>query len=658
MGSILAIGLLIIKKLFRQKLSANWHYYIWFVLILRLIIPFTPPISFNVLNFIPQYQQAIDIPQISMPSVPQKDKATSVIQVNTNNANTAQATVTEKDNAQPSYFGMVNEWLNGQTSALIWSIGVLIILTYILLINGILLFKTKKLPVCESESILEILQECKSMLKVRNHVSIVYDAAIKSPAIIGLWHPKIMISSEIITRLSSEELSYIFLHELSHMKRRDLLTNDLVLVLQVIYWFNPVIWIALNQMKQDCEIACDASALAVLKKEEHKKYGKTIISLLQLLSESRWVPGTLGFVSKFNTRRIIMITKYRRTTFKWAVAALALTLVVGCASLNNPINSQPKAASPTVQQNTTTTPPPTNSASDNVNSIVYQNTQYGFSISLPGDWKGYSIVSGQWQGTSKSGGVNVENGPIISIRDPRWTSQTPRQDIPIMAFTVDQWNSLQQENFHIGAAPIGPSLLGRNNTYVFALPARYNYAFPAGYQEVETILKGNPLKPSEIQISEAAKSLLSNMITLAKQGKVINSNFSAKTNTFGDVEKVWGKADKMDYVATASGQYAAYNNHNVVFGIGKGDQIFEVRSYDSQLKGITLAQAKEVLGIPVYDNKSNGQEIIGYTTGTEFKIELVFPQMTQDTNPVMDHYNVLYPQGTVNTMANYPGRQW
>lgn len=655
-----------IKKLFRQKLSANWHYYIWFVLILRLIIPFASPNSFNVLNFIPQYQQAIDFPQISMPSVQQQEQPTTEIQVKTNNASADQGTIaTGKETnttTQWSPLGVVSEWLIWQISTFIWIIGVLGILTYILLINGLILFKIRKLPVCESELILERLQECQSKLKIRNHVAIVYEDSIKSPAIIGLWHPKIMISPEIVNRLSAKELSYIFLHELSHMKRRDLLINGLVLVLQVIYWFNPIIWYALHQMKQDCEIACDATALAVLKTEEHKKYGKTIISMLQLLSESKWVPGTLGFVSKFNTRRIIMITEYRRTTLKWTVAALALTLVVGCSSLNNPINSQPKAASPTVQQDTTTTPSPINSSSGNANSIVYQNTQYGFSFSLPGDWKGYSIVSSPWQGTSASGGVNVESGPMISIRNPQWTSAAPTQDIPIMIFTIDQWNSLQQDVFHIGAAPINPSELGRNNTYVFALPARYNYAFPKGYQEVETILKGSPFQTTSVtqQHPDSTESLLSNMMISGKQGKVVfNNDFAAKTNTIEDIEKVWGKPDKTDWVSSLDESYNTYSSHSLVFGVNKGDQITEVRSYDSRLKGITLAQAKEVLGRPVYDNKSKGQEIIGYTTGTEFKIELVFPQITQDNpNPVLDHYNVLYPQGTVNSMANYPGRQW
>ena len=63
-----------------------------------------------------------------------------------------------------------------------------------------------------------------------------------------------------------------------------------------------------------------------------------------------------------------------------------------------------------------------------------------------------------------------------------------------MIFTLDQWDSLQKGSFHVGAAPINPTELGRNTGYVFALPARYNYAFPAGYEEVEEILKNNPIQ--------------------------------------------------------------------------------------------------------------------------------------------------------------------
>ena len=102
---------------------------------------------------------------------------------------------------------------------------------------------------------------------------------------------------------------------------------------------------------------------------------------------------------------------------------------------------------------------------------------------------------GHWLISAVQLGAYEENGPAVYKNS--WTAQNQRQDIPIMVFTHAQWDALQNGEFHIGAAPIGPSELARNSSYVFALPARYNYAFPAGYEEVENILKGDPLKPLE-----------------------------------------------------------------------------------------------------------------------------------------------------------------
>lgn len=130
--------------------------------------------------------------------------------------------------------------------------------------------------------------------------------------------------------------------------------------------------------------------------------------------------------------------------------------------------------------------------------VVYQNTQYGFDFSLPESWRGYTVVTEQWEGY-KIGDASVimESGPRILIRSPKWTSENPTQDIPIMVFTTDQWDSLQREEFAVSAAPIGPRELGRNSKYVFALPARYNFSFLTGYEEVEDILSDDPLKTNE-----------------------------------------------------------------------------------------------------------------------------------------------------------------
>ncbi len=132
--------------------------------------------------------------------------------------------------------------------------------------------------------------------------------------------------------------------------------------------------------------------------------------------------------------------------------------------------------------------------------IVYDNHEYGFSFTLPASWQNYTVVTDKWEGvslTTGEGGKVVAAGQIIKIRHPLWSAQVPRQDIPIMIFTISQWQLVQNEKISVGAAPIPPGELGRNSQYIFALPARYNYAFPAGFEEVERIMAKSPLHPDE-----------------------------------------------------------------------------------------------------------------------------------------------------------------
>lgn len=191
-----------------------------------------------------------------------------------------------------------------------------------------------------------------------------------------------------------------------------------------------------------------------------------------------------------------------KNSFLFALIFLLSVSLFGCINGGNEAKLEKEGQSQEIPQQTDESDKEAVAvgAYQETNLIVYRNTQYGFRFSLPESWKGYSIITDKWEGSAIGGppsGETVETGPMISIRHPQWTAQNQRQDIPIMVFTLTQWNSLQQGEFHIGAAPVGPSELGRNSGYVFALPARYNYAFPTGYEEVEKILASSPLQANE-----------------------------------------------------------------------------------------------------------------------------------------------------------------
>lgn len=199
----------------------------------------------------------------------------------------------------------------------------------------------------------------------------------------------------------------------------------------------------------------------------------------------------------------------------WVIICLLLAVIVGAIAFfwvtqgrppfspaSSQVGSQPIASSAieTSSGVASVASQAGNLSSVSGEAVVYTNQELGFSFTLPPDFKGYSILTGEWKGDDiKNTGkkARVFQGPQVTIRDPRWTQQVPRQDIPIMVFTLEQWNQLQNGEFAVGAAPVNPSELGRNAKYVFALPARYNYAFPEGYEEVQTIVDGNPLTAFE-----------------------------------------------------------------------------------------------------------------------------------------------------------------
>lgn len=128
-------------------------------------------------------------------------------------------------------------------------------------------------------------------------------------------------------------------------------------------------------------------------------------------------------------------------------------------------------------KNSSVTPSPVSQDS----TITYRDTTYGFSIDLPKDWEGYTLVP-----------TSIQFGYAITLRHPLWTSANPYMDIPILIYPLSQWQTWEKNNFegYPTAAPIGPTERGRNGRYVFATAPRYNFSFGTGFETVEEIIKG------------------------------------------------------------------------------------------------------------------------------------------------------------------------
>jgi len=122
---------------------------------------------------------------------------------------------------------------------------------------------------------------------------------------------------------SPDELRYVFLHELGHIKRHDILVGWLMTALQIMHWFNPLVWLAFHRMRVDRELACDALALSYAQEGDNHRYGQTIIKLLESFGRSAWAPSLAGTVENRNQikERIRMIGRFNKTNRGWALAA-------------------------------------------------------------------------------------------------------------------------------------------------------------------------------------------------------------------------------------------------------------------------------------------------------------------------------------------------
>ncbi|WP_273320810.1 M56 family metallopeptidase [Vallitalea guaymasensis] len=339
--SILVLIILLVKFLFNRLFTAKIHYIIWFLLFISLTIPYLPKSGMSIYN-IPKkvfnniYDSDIQLNQRNIshitdtPSMSEEKQDIQNDESTFNKLDTS-LTKTKDDNTLVTILGYI--WLFG--FLLLSLITIINTLHYCRLIN-----RSQTLIDTDKASLLD---KCKKSLGIEKNIILVKTKNFSTPSLAGLFHPKILLPEQILDNFSDEKLELMILHELAHFKRKDLFMNWIILFYQLIYWFNPIIWIGFYKMKNDMEIACDALVLKHLENEQHNTYGKVIIELLEYFNVySRFVPvctNILKYKSEVE-RRIIMIKKYRKkTSYIITIISLSLIAVVAYIFMSTPESS-------------------------------------------------------------------------------------------------------------------------------------------------------------------------------------------------------------------------------------------------------------------------------------------------------------------------------
>ena len=121
----------------------------------------------------------------------------------------------------------------------LWVVGMLCFLGWHIFQHLRFLFAIKRWSEeIEDSDVLEQFALTKGELRIRNHITIKFCPCIKTPMMIGLLHPAVLLPQ---VDFSQNELPLILKHELVHYKRKDLWYKTLMMIALAIHWFNPVV---------------------------------------------------------------------------------------------------------------------------------------------------------------------------------------------------------------------------------------------------------------------------------------------------------------------------------------------------------------------------------------------------------------------------------
>lgn len=129
----------------------------------------------------------------------------------------------------------------------------------------------------EDTSALAQLETQKTRLGLKASVSLARCTGVGSPMLAGLFHPVILLPRAPGAG-GLEELSLVLIHELCHLRRRDILYKALLYAAGAFHWFNPLVWMMVRQGVRDMELCCDDDVSVLLTDQERKHYAQTILS--------------------------------------------------------------------------------------------------------------------------------------------------------------------------------------------------------------------------------------------------------------------------------------------------------------------------------------------------------------------------------------------
>lgn len=330
-GSLLILILYLLRPLFKERLSKRWQYYIWLVVIVRLLLPFAPET-----NLMGTLFQEIDKGMEQIELIPPSNQGAplfpeggihppSNIENGQGNLENGQpAPTTPADNPAQNILAAVlqNLWLGWLVVSLI------LFIRKITIYQGFVKYIRAGCVEVADIDLLERFGKLVEQKKVRTTVELYTNNLISSPLLIGFFRPCIVLPS---ADLPPADFKYTILHELTHYKRRDMFYKWLVQLAVCVHWFNPLVYLMSREVSRACELSCDEAVVWTLDPQERRAYGDTLLNAMGAGGNYKdaLASVTLNESKELLKERLDAIMSFKRKS----KLTIAISIVASCSLL-------------------------------------------------------------------------------------------------------------------------------------------------------------------------------------------------------------------------------------------------------------------------------------------------------------------------------------
>lgn len=351
-SAIIAIIIIVIRKMIQNKVSKRLVYGLWALLLISLLSPVRISSEMSIFNYIEMpsalesvfdINKAIDVAPVNstFPAIAEQTAETTTFNQTNDKASYDQqnlivsetaeisnelAVVTNSETLPAFLVETSNESIELRTYQLfqyVW----LIILISLGLIMFIMQFKLSR-RINESTIYMnhsEIMNRARKKVNLNRDIKIYSSTHINTPLVYGIIKPRIILPSKFVNHCSADELAYVVTHEMVHIKRLDYIMKPISLVLLLLHWFNPILWLSFLLVQKDMEMSCDERVILAFEEDIRKGYASSLVNLAEDQNHSTYT-FTLAFGENNIKSRVksIMTSKNKA---KWITAVIIILLI-------------------------------------------------------------------------------------------------------------------------------------------------------------------------------------------------------------------------------------------------------------------------------------------------------------------------------------------